>query len=75
MTLDKGFDTLFPTIVDTERLGLPRITEAPFENPDGTPITVDVDLLGNARSAHPTAGPIEGLSAGRVKVKIAERKR
>lgn len=75
MTLDSCFHTLFPTPVDTERLGLPRISEAPFENPDGTPITVNVDLFGNARGSHPTTGPIEGLTAGHIKVKIAERKR
>ncbi len=74
MTLDESFATLLPEIVDTKRLDMPRITEAPYENPDGTPITVDTDLLGNKRGSHPTAGPIEDLGTGHVKVLLAKRK-
>ena len=74
MTLDESFSALKPEIVDTKRLELPRISEAPYENPDGSPITVDTDLLGNRRGAHPTTGPIENIGTGRVKVLIAKRK-
>ncbi len=74
MTLDESFATLLPEIVDTARLDMPRISEALYENPDGTPITVDTDLLGKKRGTHPTAGPIEDLGTGRVKLLIAKRK-
>ena len=74
MTLDESFATLSPALVDTVRLGMPRISEAPFDNPDGSFITVDTDLLGNKRGERITAGPIESIGTGRIKVKIARRK-
>ena len=33
--------------------------EQPFENPDGSPIVMDRDLLGRPRGAHPLPGPFE----------------
>ncbi|MBQ9747780.1 MAG: right-handed parallel beta-helix repeat-containing protein [Clostridia bacterium] len=72
MTLDASFDTLSATPVDTERLGIPRIAEERYENPDCTPVTVDCDLFGKARGEHPTVGPIEGLASGRVRILIAK---
>jgi hypothetical protein len=74
MTIDESFATLTPAVVDTKRLGMPRISEAPYENPDGSPITIDFDLFGNKRGEHPTAGPIENIGTGRVKILIAKRK-
>jgi hypothetical protein len=53
---------------------MPRISEAPYENPDGSPITIDFDLFGNKRGEHPSAGPIENIGTGRVKILIAKRK-
>ena len=74
MTIDESFATLTPAVVDTKRLGMPRISEAPYENPDGSPITIDFDLFGNKRGEHPTAGPIENIGTGRAKILIAKRK-
>jgi hypothetical protein len=68
--LDEKFDTLVTDMITTDYLGAPRITEEIFENPDGTPICIDTDLLGNARGENPTAGPLEGLRAGTQKIKI-----
>ena len=64
MFLDDAFASLSAERVDTARLDMPRIVEAPYENPDGSPITVDGDLFGNPRGEHPTAGPIESVRAG-----------
>ena len=50
--------------VDTERLGTPRITEARFENPDGTPIAIDTDIFGNTRE-RTIPGPFAKLMAGK----------
>ncbi len=49
--------------VTTERLGAPRLTEEPFENPDGTPADISSDLLGERRSAA-VRGPFARLRAG-----------
>ena len=72
MTLDEAFATLKGEIVDTERLGIPRISELPFEAPDGSRIVVNVDLFGNSRGANPTTGPIEGLCAGKVNILLTK---
>lgn len=58
--------------VTTELLGTPRISEQKYENPDGTPLKVNRDLLGGRRSENPTAGPIEGLKIGKNKIKLKQ---
>lgn len=70
MDIDTCFADVKTEIITTEKLGMPRITEALFENPDGTQITLDTDILGNKRGSTPTAGAIEGIGAGKVRVKI-----
>ena len=74
MTIDESFASMQAETVDTKRLGMPRISEAPYENPDGSPITIDSDLFGNARGGNPTVGPIENIGTGRVKILIAKTK-
>lgn len=56
--------------VTTELLGTPRISEQKFENPDGTPLKVDNDLLSGERNQKPNAGPIETLKIGINKIKL-----
>jgi len=70
ITLDSAFDSMKTETVTTEMLGMPRLTEELYENPEGSPICVDTDMLGNIRGANPTAGPIEGLKAGKQRIKI-----
>ncbi len=70
ITLAEGFADIETEIITTEKLGMPRIVEALYENPDGTHIRISHDMLGTLRSKKPTAGPIEGLGTGRVKVKL-----
>ena len=72
MTLDAEFATLQPEVVDTERLGIPRISELPYDAPDGSRIVVDLDIFGHARGEHPTTGPIEGLCAGKSKILLTK---
>ncbi len=56
------------TLVTTRLLGTPRITESGYENPDGTPLIIDRDLLGETRPEHPVPGPVQGLKPGRNRV-------
>ena len=47
--------------VTTARLGKTRISVLRFENPDGSPLTVDTDYFGKPRNgARPMPGPFEG---------------
>ncbi|WOC32940.1 MULTISPECIES: right-handed parallel beta-helix repeat-containing protein [Caproicibacterium] len=61
---EQGLLELPTRIYGTANLGSPRITEEPYENPDGTPIVLDTDYFGHPRKSAPIAGPIENLRAG-----------
>lgn len=70
ITLDEAFDGIEAEIITTEKLGITRISEGLFENPDGSQIRVAQDMLGAQRGKTPTAGPVEGICSGRVRVKV-----
>lgn len=56
-------------MIDSERLGITKLSGFPFENPDGTPFVLDKDYFGASRSSAPVAGPFESLSSTtRIKV-------
>ncbi len=50
--------------VTTGRLGAPRLTEELFENPDGSPIDLTIDIVGNVRSEHILPGAFAHLNPG-----------
>ena len=53
------------TLVTTALLGKARVPNAPFENPDGSPLQVDTDYFGKKRApTDPSAGPFENSGAG-----------
>ena len=51
-------------IMSTADLGETRVTEAFFENPDGSDITLDHDFFGAPRGSNPKVGPFENLKPG-----------
>ncbi len=55
--------------VTTKRLGMPRITEEPYENPDGTEADFTLDMLGEARNAV-RPGPVASLQAGQNRIVV-----
>ncbi|MEI7899825.1 MAG: carbohydrate-binding protein [bacterium] len=58
-------------LVTTERLGKASIPNAPFENPDGTPLKLDTDYLGKKRNAdNPFPGPFEAVKDGKQVIKV-----
>ncbi len=73
MTLDKNITETSAEMITTKTLGLPRISEAPYENPDETPICIDKDILGNLRKKNPTCGPVEDLKPGTQRILILKR--
>ena len=52
------------SVVSTKDLGQPRIVEGWFENPDGSPIVVDQDIVGAARGARSARGPLAAWTGG-----------
>ncbi len=68
--IPEDYTALPAEIITTEKLDMPRIVEAPYENPDESLIAVNIDLLGNARCDKPTVGPVESLKPGHNKICI-----
>jgi len=65
MELDISIDEVNTTLVTTEELGATVVSEAIFENPDGSPYKIDIDFQGQKRSErNPIPGPIERIEKG-----------
>jgi hypothetical protein len=56
--------------VTTERLGKAKLPQAAYEQPDGKPVVINTDYLGNARKAHPQPGPFETIKEGNNRFKV-----
>ena len=71
-----GFDKTWTNertrkLVTTALLGKTAISHLPYEQPDGSPIRIDTDYLGDSRSkSHPTPGPFEHLNRLDFTVKV-----
>jgi alpha-N-arabinofuranosidase len=58
-------------LVTTERLGKAIIPQLPYERPDGSPIRIDRDYFGNARTqTNPLPGPFEPAEGGMLRLKV-----
>ncbi len=58
-------------LVNTEKLGSTIVSEAVFEQFDGTPYNISIDFSGNQRDeTNPRVGPFESLEAGKNKIRI-----
>ncbi len=57
----------------TESLPAPRMSGAPFENPDGTEYKADSDYFGHLRAECPTVGPFEKTKPGRLELVLWEK--
>lgn len=68
--LPEDFESLLGEIQSTKTLGRARIVDAEFENPDGSEVIVDKDLLGNQRAEKSVLGPITNLQAGKNYIKV-----
>ena len=55
---------------DTASLGRVRIVDADYENPDGSPITLDSDYFDSVVADAAVAGPFMQLKAGKNRIKV-----
>jgi hypothetical protein len=67
MTLDSSFGALAPEVITTEKLGLPRITECPYDAPDGSDVAIDTDILDEKL---PAVGALACLKPGKNRVRV-----
>jgi alpha-N-arabinofuranosidase len=57
--------------VTTALLGKTQIAGLPYENADGSPLTVDTDYFGKKRhKTNPTPGPFERPGTGQLALKV-----
>lgn len=57
-------------IITTEMLGMPRIVEERYEQPDGMSIVLDTDYCGEKRTGSVPAGPFATVNAGKNRIKV-----
>jgi hypothetical protein len=58
-------------LVTTELLGKAAVSRLSYEDPDGSPLRLDLDYFGAKRNtAHPMVGPFENPGAGNLKLKV-----
>jgi hypothetical protein len=71
LSLDKSVSNLNNKLVTTELLGSTVISEAVFENPDGTPLRINKDYHGNKRNQYsPSPGPFGNVTEQNEKYKV-----
>ena len=64
MNVEKEMLSIPTEVIDTQKLGMVRLVEAPFDDPDGNPVVLDTDYLGNTREAGSAAGAFADLKEG-----------
>ena len=58
-------------IINTGNLGKARIPKARFDNPDGTPLNIDLDYSGHKRTEENNLpGPFVNLEGNKIKIKV-----
>jgi hypothetical protein len=71
ITIDESFDKVKTQFVNTALLGAAFQSETPYENPDGSPLTIHEDYFGNSRNTEtPLVGPLQNLKVGKNKIKV-----
>lgn len=73
ITLPEGMFAVPGETVTSDKLGMTRISEARFENPDGTDLVLNRDMTGRARGKNPVAGPLEDLKPGKNRILVWEK--
>jgi hypothetical protein len=63
-SVDASFPGMNPPVMTASYLGVNSRTGMVMEEPDGTPIDVNTDMLGTPRSSNPTPGPFEDHTSG-----------
>lgn len=74
MNFDEKIIKMKNQLVSTQLLGKASIPNAEYENPDGSPLKIDIDYFGKKRDKqNPTAGPFENPGFGEISLKVWEK--
>jgi hypothetical protein len=75
LKVDECIRAVDTAVVSTETLGCAFQSEAPYESADGSPLVIDSDYFGNARSGgKPLPGPFAALGTGQQTLRLFARK-
>ena len=70
ITADKSLFSMNTEVLSSFSFEPPRVAECEFENPDGTPIAFDTDILGEKRTEGSPPGPFAKLAEGKNRFKL-----
>ncbi|KAA6325676.1 hypothetical protein EZS27_025139 [termite gut metagenome] len=71
LNFDNSINNIKTTPINTATLGSTYYSNGFYENPDGSPLAIDKDFLGNSRSlTNPKVGPFEQIQAGAQEIVI-----
>ncbi|WP_423189288.1 right-handed parallel beta-helix repeat-containing protein [Alkalibacterium sp. f15] len=70
LDLPDDFEELKGDIQSTDTLERVRLTDAEFENPDGSDVILNKDLLGNIKEGQTVLGPLSQLKRGKNRIKV-----
>lgn len=70
MDVPVGITKPATVIITTGKLGMPRYAHYPYENPDGTELSIDTDYNGCKRTENPAPGPFENPGSGHIKLLV-----
>lgn len=70
ITIPEKMKSIRTEVISTEKLGMARIVEQRFENPDGSVLYLNRDMKENVRSESPVPGPVEEVHVGANRVKV-----
>jgi len=71
LEFDPSINQVNTFMVTTEKLGVTIVSEAIYENPDGTPYKLATDYQGNTRNEeNPLPGPVEKLENGKGRFRV-----
>ena len=71
IVIPKGaFSGLQTKVIGTADLGMTRLSEEGYENPDGSPLTICLDFLSEKITDNPIPGPLQCLKEGENLIKI-----
>jgi hypothetical protein len=75
LNFDNSINNIKSTPVNTAMLGATYYSNGFYENPNGAPLSIDKDFLGNNRSlTDPKVGPFEQIRTGAQEIVIWKRK-
>lgn len=71
LEIDPAIFDISTSLVSTATLGTTIVSEAIYEQPDGTPFVLNTDYLGSSRKkSKPLPGPLENLERGKGTYKV-----